>query len=284
MVIIALYDEIKEIEQIPEKYESFLEVISNLYAIDMKEIDNLVLEYSIDGKNFIILNKYTYISLYSSGKVESNVNIYFSMEESRAFQANPNNEEKHEVKINENINENKNENINNEVKSGEITKDMVIASIVKQVKENMQRSKILLKKKEEEEKRREEEERLRREKEEKGVSDQINNNNLITDKLNNLKTELINDSLIKYSQLLSESQINLKNVTKVNNTFEENKGKIHSLEEHPEISCSECGISPIVGNRYCCVYCRDLNYCEKCEEKNGFNHGHPLYKFKLRIV
>ena len=282
MVIIALYDEIKQIEQIPEKYENFLEIIANLYAIDMKEIDNLILEYSIDGKNFIILNKDTYNSLYSSGKVDSTVNIYFSMEESRAFQANPKNEEKHEVKINENINENKNENINNEVKSGEITKDMVIASIVKQVKENMQRSKILLKKKEEEEKRREEEERLRREKEEKGVSDQINN--LITDKLNNLKTELINDSLIKYSQLLSESQINLKNVTKVNNTFEENKGKIHSLEEHPEISCSECGISPIVGNRYCCVYCRDLNYCEKCEEKNGFNHGHPLYKFKLRIV
>ena len=282
MVIIALYDEIKQIEQIPEKYENFLEIIANLYAIDMKEIDNLILEYSIDGKNFIILNKDTYNSLYSSGKVDATVNIYFSMEESRAFQANPNNEEKHEVKINENINENKNENINNEVKSGEITKDMVIASIVKKVKENMQRSRILLKKKEEEEKRREEEERVRREKEEKGVSDQINN--LITDKLNNLKTELINDSLIKYSQLLSESQINLKNVTKVNNTFEENKGKIHSLEEHPEISCSGCGISPIVGNRYCCVYCRDLNYCEKCEEKNGFNHGHPLYKFKLRIV
>ena len=58
MVIIALYDEIKEIEQIPEKYESFLEVISNLYAIDMKEIDNLVLEYSIDGKNFIALFLY----------------------------------------------------------------------------------------------------------------------------------------------------------------------------------------------------------------------------------
>jgi hypothetical protein len=283
MIIIAFYDEIKEIEQIPEKYEDFLEIISNLYAIDVKEIDNLILEYCIDGKNYIILNKDTYSSLYSSGKTESTVNIYFSMEESKAYyQEAPKNEEKHEViKNNKNINENGNENINNEVKSGEITKDMVIASIVKQVKENMQRSKILLKKKEEEEKRREEEERIRREKEEKGVSDQINN--LITDKLNNLKNELINDSIIKYSQLLSESQINLKNMSK-GNRYDENKEKINSLEEHPEISCSECGISPIVGNRYCCVYCQNLNYCEKCEEKNGFNHGHPLYKFKLRIV
>ncbi len=277
MVIIVLYDDIKEIEQIPEKYEDFLEIISNLYAINIKEIVNLILEYSIDGKNFIILNKDTYNSLYSSGKVESTVNIYFSMEESRAYQGGFKNEEKNEVK--NNVNENKNE--NNETKDDEITKDMVIASIVKQVKENMQKSRILLKKKEEEEKRREEEERIRREKEEKGVSDQINN--LITDKLNNLKVELINDSIIKYSQLLSESQINLKNLNKDNNIYDENKVKIHSLEEHPEISCSGCGISPIVGNRYCCVYCQNFNYCEKCEEKNGFNHGHPLYKFKLRV-
>ena len=277
MVIIVLYDDIKEIEQIPEKYEDFLEIISNLYAINMKEIDDLILEYSIDGKNFIILNKDTYNSLYSSGKVESTVNIYFSMEESRAYKGGFKNEEKNEVK--NNVNENKNE--NNETKGDEITKDMVIASIVKQVKENMQRSRILLKKKEEEEKRREEEERIMREKEEKGVSDQINN--LITDKLNNLKVELINESIIKYSQLLSESQINLKNLHKDNNTYDENKVKIHSLEEHPEISCSGCGISPIVGNRYCCVYCLNLNYCEKCEEKNGFNHGHPLYKFKIRV-
>ena len=284
MVIIVLYDEIKQIEQIPESYKDFLEIISNLYAINMDEIENLILEYTIDGKKYILLNKDTYSSLYSSGKIESTINIYFSMEESRAFkedQEDPKNEEKHEEIINENINENKNEKGNNEIKSGEITKDMVIASIVKQVKENMQKSRILLKKKEEEEKRREEEERIRREREEKGVSDQINN--LITNKLNNLKNELVNDSLIKYSQLLSESQINLKNLSK-GNIYDENKEKIHSLEEHPEISCSECGVSPIVGNRYCCVYCPNLNYCEKCEEKNGFIHGHPLYKFKLRIV
>jgi len=278
MVIICFYDEIKEIEQIPDNHKDFLEIISNLYAINMTEVENLVLEYSIDGKNYIILNKDTYNSLYSSGKVESTINIYFSMEESRAYQLSPikeEKEEKNEEKINENNNENK-----NEVKSGEITKDMVIASIVKQVKENMQRSKILLKKKEEEEKRREEEERIRREKEEKGVSDQINN--LISDKLNNLKNELINDSIFKYSQILSESQINLQNLPK-GNIYDENKEKINSLEEHPGISCSECGINPIVGNRYCCVYCRNLNFCEKCEEKNGFIHGHPLYKFKLRI-
>jgi hypothetical protein len=279
-----LYDEIKQIEQIPESYKDFLEIISNLYNINMDEIENLILEYTIDGKKYILLNKDTYSSLYSSGKIESTINIYFSMEESRAFkedQEDPKNEEKHEEIINENINENKNEKGNNEIKSGEITKDMVIESIVKQVKENMQKSRILLKKKEEEEKRREEEERIRREREEKGVSDQINN--LITNKLNYLKNELVNDSLIKYSQLLSESQINLKNLSK-GNIYDENKEKIHSLEEHPEISCSECGVSPIVGNRYCCVYCQNLNYCEKCEEKNGFIHGHPLYKFKLRIV
>ena len=275
MVIFVFYEDIKEIEQIPQNYQDFLEIISNLYGINMEEIDKLAIEYSIDGINYVILNKDTYSSLSSEGNTESAINIYFTMEESKAYQANP---EKYESITDEN----NNDNTNNE-KCGQITKEMVIASIVKQVKENMQKSKILLKKKEEEEKRREEEERLRREKEEKVVSEQINN--LITDKLNNLKTDLINESIMKYSQILSESQINLKKLSEGNINYEhEDKNKIHSLEEHPEISCSECGICPIVGNRYCCVYCQILNYCEKCEEKNGFIHGHPLYKYKLRIV
>ena len=168
---------------------------------------------------------------------------------------------------------------------------MVIASIVKQVKENMQKSRILLqekeKKEEEERKRRENEENERKEKEKeqaKGITEQINN--LITNRLDNLKEELINESQIKFSEIISESQLNLKNVFENNNIIEsqdENKESLHSLEEHPGISCENCGMSPIVGNRYCCVYCSNVNYCEKCEEKNGLKHGHPFYKFKLRI-
>ena len=83
---------------------------------------------------------------------------------------------------------------------------------------------------------------------------------------------------------MSESQLNVKNLLENNNNnSDENKEVIHSLEEHPGIACSKCGMNPIKGNRYCCVYCNNVNYCEQCEEIDGLKHGHPLYKFKLRI-
>ena len=63
----------------------------------------------------------------------------------------------------------------------------------------------------------------------------------------------------------------------------ENIKQIHSLEKHPGIICSKCGMDPIIGNRYCCVYCDNVNFCDKCEEEIGYEHNHPLYKFKLRL-
>ena len=82
-----------------------------------------------------------------------------------------------------------------------------------------------------------------------------------------------------------ESQLNVKNLLENNNNNnnDENKEVIHSLEEHPGIACSKCGMDPIKGNRYCCVYCNNINYCEQFEENEGLKHGHPLYIFKLRI-
>ena len=79
---------------------------------------------------------------------------------------------------------------------------------------------------------------------------------------------------------MTESQIKLNNL----NLEKQKENQINSLEKHPGITCSNCGMNPIIGNRYCCVYCNNVNYCEKCEEENGLIHGHPLYKFKLRIA
>ena len=310
MVKLFFYGERQEIDQIPESFYEFKSYAGALYNLD--EVDKLTFEYTSDDKNYFILNEESFEKFFLGGTKDTKVNIYSTFEETNYFQ-NKNKEdekiiEKKNFKIEdeteekieenekeENINNNNNtgeiDNGSNEIKLPKITKDMVIASIVKQVKENMQKSRILLqekeKKEEEERKRREKEENERKEKEKeqaKGITDQINN--LITNRLDNLKEELINESQIKFSEIISESQLNLKNVFENNNIIEtedENKESLHSLEEHPGISCENCGMSPIVGNRYCCVYCSNVNYCEKCEEKNGLKHGHPFYKFKLRI-
>ena len=43
--------------------------------------------------------------------------------------------------------------------------------------------------------------------------------------------------------------------------------------------CDGCN-SGIVGIRYKCAVCNNFDYCEKCEEKFGLSHGHPLLKIK----
>jgi len=265
MVLIIYGEEIQEISEMPEKYEDFIEFIQNLFGIE--EISKFTLEFTNDNKKYQKLTNETYKDFFIADSKDKSVNIYPSSEDKKANELQIKEEKVEEEEINTN---NNNINENNGIKVPEITRDMVIASIVKQVKSNMQRSRLML----EEKKKKEEEEN-------RAVKEQINN--LITDRLNNLKNELISESQIKYSQILSESQINLKNMYANIGNDDVKKARIHSLEEHPSVTCSGCGMTPIVGNRYSCVYCRNLNYCEKCEEEKGFSHGHPLYKFKLRV-
>ena len=187
----------------------------------------------------------------------------------------------------ENKIEEKEEEINsnpNEIKLPEITKEMVIASILKGVKERRQQSRIQLEK-EKKEKEKIEKEKKKKEKEKKKLEKKDKKNdfageisNLITKKIENFKKELINESSIKLNQIISESQIQLQK------DLDQDKIKqIHSLEIHPNVSCSKCGVNPIKGNRYLCALCNNINFCDKCEEEVGFAHNHPLYKFKLRL-
>lgn len=49
---------------------------------------------------------------------------------------------------------------------------------------------------------------------------------------------------------------------------------------HYGIKCYECQVFPITGIRYKCIKCDSYNLCEKCEEKFGQDHGHPLLKIR----
>ena len=175
---------------------------------------------------------------------------------------------------------------------------MVIASILKQTREKMQQSKIKLEKERKEREKKLKEEKKKKEKEKKEREKKLKEekkkkekekpkddfageiSNLINNRVENFKKEIINESKIKLNQIITESQLQLKNMNINDN---QNEKHIHSLEEHPGITCSKCGMNPIIGNRYCCVYCDNVNFCDNCEEEIGYEHNHPLYKFKLRI-
>ena len=49
---------------------------------------------------------------------------------------------------------------------------------------------------------------------------------------------------------------------------------------HYGIKCSWCKRDNIEGNRYLCGICKCFNLCQKCEEKIGKDHGHPLLKIR----
>ena len=237
------------------------------------ESDNYIISEKEKEENFIINN--------------NNNNNNIIREEKENLE-----DKKEEIIIENNNLDNKiNENDKNEIKLPEITKEMVIASILKGVKERRQQSKIQLEKerkeklkKEKEKKKKErakkkEEKKVKKKEEkdakkEKDFAGEINN--MINNRIEEFKKDIINESQMKLSQIIiSQSHMEINN--------NENNNEIHSLEKHPDIICCKCGMNPIIGNRYCCIQCDNVNFCDKCEEEIGYDHAHPLYKFKLRI-
>ena len=296
MVKIYFCNDEQELETIPEKYSDFTQLIGNLFGL--QEIDIFIFEYTLDDKKYFLLNQGTYTNFYNENQ-NAKVYMYPIYEDSHYYkQENENKiedekgeekekEEEKEEEINNNKinvikeeNEENNNDNSNEIKLPEITHDMVIASIIKKQKEKMQQSRIKLEKerKEKEKKLKEEKKKKEKEKPKDDFAGEISN--LINNRVENFKKEIINESKIKLNQIITESQLQLKNMN-VNDGQDEKI--IHSLEKHPNISCSKCGMNPIIGNRYCCVCCDNVNFCDKCEEEIGYEHNHPLYKFKLRV-
>jgi len=310
MVKIIWFGDEYELDEIPNNFIAFKSLLVNLLNIQPSEIDSFKMEYTHDTKNFTALNEDTYLSfginktkntqvIIKLRDEDGDVQIHekedekyqqeeqeqdeknFIYEENNNFEKEKEDELEEEKEINTNQKQDeKEENLKFVVP--EITKEMVIASIVKKVKTNIQNSKIQLEKKnKEEEKKKKKKDKKNKDKKNIDMPNQINN--IISDRLDNLKEELINESQIKISQIVSESQINLDKGNNNQNLVEEKKCEAHSMEEHPGFKCSKCGLEPIKGVRYCCVFCNDVNYCEKCEEEDGFGHGHPFYKLLLRV-
>ena len=101
-------------------------------------------------------------------------------------------------------------------------------------------------------------------------------NYYINQNFEQLKNELINESQALQSKIIMESKIqNQKN----NNILDIKTPR--SVENHNTL-CNSCGCQ-IIGIRYRCAYCQNIDYCENCEEKKGISHGHPFYKLRFII-
>ena len=70
----------------------------------------------------------------------------------------------------------------------------------------------------------------------------------------------------------------------LNQSFEESNKELFKSEIPKKMIryssyCNICDQFPIVNIMYYCENC-DLNFCEKCEKKIGYNHRHSYYKIK----
>ena len=82
--------------------------------------------------------------------------------------------------------------------------------------------------------------------------------------------KLIKKELGKQCQQIFNDMMNMKELSQ-NEEQNEDLAIIHQ-----NITCDGCGQSPIIGIRYKCSVCKNLDYCTMCEERKG--HEHALLK------
>ena len=84
MVKIYFYGDIKEVENIPERYNDFLELLESLYGIDKDE--TYYLQYTIDNNNYYLLNINNYYDFFLGKKQDSSIHIFLALEETTYFE------------------------------------------------------------------------------------------------------------------------------------------------------------------------------------------------------
>ena len=99
MVNIIFYEDKQEIEQIPENFYDFIQIIG--VFLNLESVDNLILEYTNDNKVYKLLNSETYNEFFLSGKKDATVYVYSSIEETNYYKNKKEEEDKKEEKEDE---------------------------------------------------------------------------------------------------------------------------------------------------------------------------------------
>ena len=101
-----------------------------------------------------------------------------------------------------------------------------------------------------------------------------NLNKFLDNKLNKLKEKICEKTMKKSVKIMEKfmkkkksSPRNLEDIIPQKNS---------NLVIHSGVTCDDCGISPIKGNRYKCAVCHNFDLCSACEEKNKDTHKHPF--------
>lgn len=97
---------------------------------------------------------------------------------------------------------------------------------------------------------------------------------VINDNLRIAKEEIFKKTMEEVNKMLENLE------EEKNNKNNKNDKKFRNYVIHSCVACDGCGVNPIIGNRYQCSVCENIDYCEECEEKFADSHKHPFVKLR----
>ncbi|CAF0763691.1 unnamed protein product [Rotaria sordida] len=79
-------------------------------------------------------------------------------------------------------------------------------------------------------------------------------------------------------KLKDELQKSKDECHRLQNQLINSKQSIQSNMQHINITCDGCSMSPIVGDRYKCIFCPNVDFCQNCQSSTNHQHDlkHPL--------
>jgi len=276
MIKVHFYDDCKEIKKfISCDYDQYLFKIAQLLSLSDPKL--LIFEYLNADNEYHLFDEKNYKKFLDDHVTD--IFIYSSLEEAKSYKKN---DDVLEIKsVGEGDPNFYEEDSNDENKANNYNK--ALEEKIKQNVINLQKEKIR-------------QSRLQKEEEEKQkIQNQdeiiienkiiLNNNNMenneiidiINNKFEECKEDLINESKIQATQIVMESKLKME---------ENNNDNIEtpcSVEKHSGTVCNGCGLFNIQGVRYKCIQCGDFDFCEQCFEDKKNIHGHPFYKLRFII-
>ena len=276
MIKVHFYDDCKEIKKfINCDYDQYLFKIAQLLSLSDPKL--LIFEYLNADNEYHLFDEKNYKKFLDAHVTD--IFIYSSLEEAKSYKKN---DDVLEIKsVGEGDPNFYEEDSNDENKANNYNK--ALEEKIKQNVINLQKEKIR-------------QSRLQKEEEEKQkIQNQdeiiienkiiLNNNNMenneiidiINNKFEECKEDLINESKIQATQIVMESKLKME---------ENNNDNIEtpcSVEKHSGTVCNGCGLFNIQGVRYKCIQCGDFDFCEQCFEDKKNIHGHPFYKLRFII-
>ncbi|CAF3333576.1 unnamed protein product [Rotaria sp. Silwood1] len=79
-------------------------------------------------------------------------------------------------------------------------------------------------------------------------------------------------------KLKAELQQSKDECHRLQNLLITGKQQTQSIIQHTNITCDKCFMSPIVGDRYKCLFCPNVDFCQNCQSSTNHQHDskHPL--------